>query len=185
MKNIKIKDNAGDRIYKMDKLLQWQSFHSATKSHGMKFIKAADIVIKKGRKPEYGYLNKTPLWNQSSGWVYTIVVNGMIVKIGQTDSTLGSRFSSYQAGTRENRMKGTCSVTNWYCSEFIRSCHKLGYNISVYAYSIPHTETIIKIFGKKKKARNKHAYLYENAMLSEHQRMLGSLPILCRNNSEV
>ena len=124
-------------------------------------------------------------WSNERGWAYVIVADGKIAKIGMTEVTLSSRFSSYQAGTRHNRNNGTCSVTNWYCSEFIRKCLASNTKLQIYAYKVPSTKTTLKVFNNTTEILNKTAYVYEDAFLNEHKAISGVIPPLCRNSSKI
>jgi len=174
------------KVYNFKKELNTSSFLKKMKDSGAEFIKVATIVLDEKKAAGYTYVTENELWkgNDAKGWVYIISVNNKIVKIGQTDATLKSRFNSYQAGTLKARNKGTCSVTNWNCSEFWRTCLHEGLDLKIFAYQVPTTETTLQVFGRQEVARNKHAYLYENALLKEYKDIKGNYPILSNNTSE-
>jgi len=173
-----------EKVYNFGEELKTDSFLKNLKKSGATFKSVAKIIKNENKASGYEYIDKCKEWGGDKGWVYVISANDRVVKIGQTDATLSSRFSSYQAGTHKNRDKGTCSVTNWNCSEFWRVCLSEGVNLEVFAYQVPTTETKIKVFGQYKIARNKHAYLYENALLNKYESLKGNKPILSNNNSQ-
>lgn len=150
--------------------------------------KVCDIVKESRKASGYGYNIVDPsVWRNHNGFAYLIVANGRIAKVGMTEVTLSSRFSSYTAGTREARNKGTCSVTNFYCSEFIRYCLENNIKVEVYGYRVPNQTATIKVLGESIQIKAKTAYFYETAFLSHHEKISkdNSVPVLCRNASTV
>ena len=147
--------------------------------------KVVDIVPSLSKVCQYQYVEKASFWNKHSGLCYFVVCHEVdeVIKIGQTDSTLCSRFSSYAAGTQKARDKGTCSVTNYYISEEIRKGHRAGKRYSVYAYRVPPTESTIVVGNRDAIVRNKHAYAYEKVWLEEYEKFFGTRPRLSRNTS--
>ena len=125
------------------------------------------------------------IWSKHRGFIYIICANNRIVKIGQGESTIQSRFSSYTAGAKKNRKKGTCSVTNWVVSEFFRTCLEMGIELDIYVCPVPETTTIIEALGREIEAHNKHAYAYEAVALAEYEEHCGMKPMLCKNTSQV
>ena len=67
--------------------------------------KIADINADPEKASGYSYkIEKGVDYRKYKGWVYFIACNedDEVIKIGQTDATLASRFSSYQAGTSKS-----------------------------------------------------------------------------------
>lgn len=149
-----------------------------------KFKKIGNIILDENKAAGYSYA-KTEEWNPTHcGWVYILTENDRIIKIGMTNSTLNSRFSSYQAGTQKARNKGTCSVTNYNCSEHFRKNLRTGNKISIFAYPVEEIKTRRSIFGKYTSFLLKSAATYESALLSLYsERNSGNYPILCNNTS--
>ena len=129
-------------------------------------------------------------WGTEKGWAYVLCVDSHIVKIGMTDATLASRFGSYQAGTLRARKKGTCSVTNYYVSEMIRTalnrCKSLTPppKIEIYALKVPHAEMDLDVLGEVQRVRQKMAHVYETRLLNLYKEQYGSYPCLSNNSSE-
>jgi len=171
--------------YDLGNSIPTANFLSHVKNLGVEFRKYATVVKNKKRAPGYSYNIVPGINNKSSGWAYIVSIGGTVAKIGQSDATLYSRFNSYQAGTRKNREKGTCSVTNWYCSEVWRQALDQGSFIEVYVFSVPTTVTRVKVMGKVREVRNKHAYVFEYELLNEYKNLAGSYPVLSNNTSEV
>jgi len=186
MEQVVIEDpQYGEIKYDFNSSVTTTQFLSHVKSLGAEFRKYATIVANKARAPGYSYDLVTGFNNRTSGWAYLVSIDEKVVKIGQSDATLSSRFSSYQAGTRKNREKGTCSVTNWYCSEVWRKALEQGKSIEVYVFSVPTTVTEVEVLGKVKQVRNKHAYIFEHELLNEYKNLTGGYPVLSNNTSEV
>ncbi len=132
----------------------------------------------------YGYESRHEDWSSHNGWAYILTVANKIAKIGMTEVTLSSRFSSYKAGTLEARNRGTCSVTNFYCSELIRQALKAGHEINVYAMKTPNIQSTLDVFGEQVDVRSKVAYMYEARLLERFENKYSSKPLLCRNSSK-
>ena len=167
--------------------LNFNAFRNSLKKDDVVLTKAADIVSRPENKPGYGYEVSLELgkerWNKSLGWAYVIKVGDYAVKVGMTESTLSSRFSSYQAGTPENRKKGTCSVTNYSVSQAIRQHLKDGIPIELYVLRAAPVEIEKTILNETVKIPSKTAFAYENALINRYVELNGSKPSLCRNNS--
>ena len=185
---ININDKQKGKIkYNLNDGCSFPLFRQACEKKSAKFIHIADVKKDNKRASGYVYDVKTDKnkWNKIKGWSYALVVDDRVVKLGMTEVTLSSRFSSYQAGTKNNREKGTCSVTNYYCSEVIRECLSNNCNIKIYAYEVPTTTSVIEVLGEETVVHNKTAYVYENAFLKEHKLIHGKIPPLCNNTSLV
>lgn len=183
---IKINDKQkGSISYDLNDGCLFTTFDQICAKKSANFIHIADVKKDTKKTSGYYYDIKTDKnkWNKIKGWSYALVVNDRIMKLGMTEVTLSSRFSSYQAGTKQNREKGTCSVTNYYCSEVIRQCLSKNCSIKIYAYEVPTTTSTINVLGEKTVVHNKTAYVYENAFLKEHKTIHGKIPPLCNNTS--
>ena len=185
---INIKDpEKGTVKYDINDTLDFTTFKKHCAANKVNLAHVANIVECKEKASGYCYSTQCTKreWRKEKGWAYCLVVNNKIVKIGMSEVTLASRFSSYQAGTLIARNKGTCSVTNFYVSELIRNCLSKNLDIRIYAYSVPTTNTTIKLFGKSKNVMNKNAFAYESILLEEYQSLYNEkLPPLCRNSSK-
>ncbi len=63
------------------------------------------------------------------GFVYVFVINGRILKIGQSITLFKKRVTSYNCGKQKARDKGTCSVTNYF---ILQSILKINVPVKVY-----------------------------------------------------
>jgi len=183
---IKIQDPQKETIsYNLNEEIDIFKFNKKLSSleGGFSLQKVSD-VISSNSACGYKYKKLTDYWGKDKvGFVYAIVVNKKIAKIGMSESTLNSRFSSYTAGTRKNREKGTCSVTNYYCSEFIRKCLEQGLEVEIYAFNTPVRSVVESILGQEETIKVKMGYVYENRSLEIYNSMKGCRPVLCRNTS--
>lgn len=147
------------------------------------FKRVASIVPNNKKASGYEYAEKDGDWNRHEGWAYMITADDHVSKIGMTEVTLGSRFGSYQAGTQKARDKGTCSVTNYNVSEFIRDALNTGVKLEIWAVPVPEHVQEVEILGRKEQVRSKHAYAHEARLLEEYQNQTGRYPLLCNNTS--
>lgn len=147
------------------------------------FVHAAKIVASEGAAG-YSYDSKHEDWGSHNGWAYILTVADKVAKIGMTEVTLSSRFSSYKAGTLKAREKGTCSVTNFYCSEVIRQALSAGHKVNIYAMKTPEAVTTLNVLGEQMSVRSKVAYMYEAKLLERFEKKYNSKPLLCRNSSK-
>lgn len=189
MKSITIVDPLKGKIkYDIENEMSIESFNKKLEiqSNNSKLQKAAEIRKATDKASGYQYVNKTDQWGKDrEGFVYAITMNGKIVKIGMTEKSLTSRFSSYQAGTKAARNKGTCSVTNYYCSEAIRQALANDVKVEIHCYKVPTKHIITNVLGKEKKLVAKQAYAYEDRLLEIYRDNKGGVPTLCRNTSLV
>jgi hypothetical protein len=125
-------------------------------------------------------------WKMEKGWAYVLSVEGRVVKIGMTDSSLASRFSSYQAGTLKARTKGTCSVTNYYVSAAFRALLDRfpEPEIEIWGYKVPHAEVELNVLGEIQIVRQKMAHVYEARLLNLYKEHYGHYPCLSNNSSQ-
>jgi len=187
MKNIIIQDPAKGKIkYVINDAMEIDDFNKKLEmaSKNFKMQKNAEIIKDTNKASGYCYINKSDHWDKNKqGFVYTITFNDKIVKIGMTEKTISSRFSSYQAGTLKARTKGTCSVTNYYCSESIRQALNEGMKVDIYSYNIPTHYIDADVIGKNTSIIAKQAYAYEDRLLEIYKNNKGEVPSLCRNTS--
>jgi hypothetical protein len=107
------------------------------------------------------------------GLVYIFVIDGYIVKIGSTTTSIKERIKSYNCGKENYRKNGTCSTTNYF---ILQSFLKIGKKIEIFAY---YPETFeINIFGDLKKDIPFPPKEYEKVLLS-YLKEEGELPYLC------
>ena len=116
-------------------------------------------------------------------WLYLLIINGMIVKIGGTRTGLKKRIKSYLCGHHiEQRGKsGDCSKTNGFIYNTFEFYLKLGCKIQMYGYKLPKTELTIEIFGKATRIIAQTYHAYESTFLEDYKKNYSKYPILCDN----
>jgi len=164
------------------------------------FVKIADCALNTGQNFPGGnrrlisegrsfdgklvdYLVAAPFkqkWAQAEKeWVYTIVYDGHVVKIGMTSSGMKSRFGSYNTGTEKAMRKGSCATTNF----VVTQCNYLALlkdiKVEIFAYEIPSSWSTQIIFGREVKVLSKVAHKYENVLIDIYKKADGSIPFLC------
>jgi hypothetical protein len=114
-------------------------------------------------------------------WVYAIVYNGRIVKIGMTSSKdgLAGRFGSYNTGTQKAMKKGSCATTNFVVTQCNYLALLSGIKVEIFAYEIPSSWTTENIFGRTVQVLNKVAHKYETTLIDIYRQVNGNIPFLC------
>jgi len=161
------------------------------------FIPIADIVLdgelftsgkKQGDKKRNTLIKFIPTvsieeFNKKSEWLYLLVINGMIVKIGVTRTGLKGRIASYLCGhhIEERGKSGDCSKTNGFIYNTFEFYLNLGCKIQMYGYELPKTEITIEIFGKETKITAQTYHAYESTFLEDYKKNYNNYPILSDN----
>ena len=161
------------------------------------FIPIADIVLdnevftsgkKEGSKKRNTLIQFVPKisienFNKKTEWLYLLVINGMIVKIGGTRTGIKGRVISYLCGhhIEERGKSGDCSKTNGFIYNTIEFYLNLGCKIEMYGYELPKTDFTIKIFGKETKIIAQTYHAYESTFLEDYRKNYGEYPILSDN----
>ena len=161
------------------------------------FIPIADIVLdseeftsgkKQGNKKRNTLIQFIPTisneaFTKKNEWLYLLVINGRIVKIGGTRTGLKGRISSYLCGhhIEERGTSGDCSKTNGFIYNTFEFYLKLGCKIQMYGYELPKTEITIEIFGKETKITAQTYHAYESTFLEDYKKKYNEYPILSDN----
>ena len=180
------------KIIPQDKTIVFETLPQ--KSH---FSHIADIVLdteisnsgkSKGKKKR-GTLIKLDNFNKElvdkkKEWLYIIVINNRIVKIGGTRSGIKDRFGSYLCGHHitERNKSGKASETNKYVYNTIYFYLGLDCNIKLYGYELPVEEITRNVFGKETKIRVQTYHSYESVLIDEFKKQNGFIPFLCDNS---
>lgn len=161
------------------------------------FIPIADIVLdrecftsgkKQGNKKRNTLIQFVPTisteaFNKKTEWLYLLVMNGRIVKIGGTRTGLKGRIASYLCGhhVEERGKSGDCSKTNGFIYNTFEFYLNLGCKIQMYGYELPKTEITIEIFGKETKITAQTYHAYESTFLEDYKKNYNEYPILSDN----
>ena len=180
------------KLITIDKTIQVEEYNR--KDH---FIPIADIVLdselftsgkKQGNKKRNTLIQFIPTisneaFSKKTEWLYLLVINGMIVKIGGTRTGLKGRVASYLCGhhIEERGKSGDCSKTNGFIYNTFEFYLNLGCKIQMYGYELPKTEITIEIFGKKKKITAQTYHAYESTFLEDFKNNYKEYPILSDN----
>jgi|TARA_R100000030_G_C3211972_1_gene113595 hypothetical protein len=116
--------------------------------------------------------------------VYIIVFDGNVVKIGFTTDGMKNRHTSYNAGSRTTRKKGTPSTTNFHITESIYTALSDGKKVEWYAYDVPPAEVTTDCFGTgiMKTMKVSYGSELESYLIDEYVRLKGHRPILSKNS---
>lgn len=114
-------------------------------------------------------------------WTYILVINGRVIKIGDTTVTLLDRWGSYSAGTKVARKDGTCSTTNYFISEVVRTALGMGYSVQLYGYPIPNQYIEQNVFGKKVSVLVDSVKYYETYAIDKFVDLYGKTPVVGKN----
>lgn len=161
------------------------------------FIPIADIILdnemftagkKQGTKKRNTLIQFVPKisdedFNKKSEWLYLLVINDRIVKIGGTRTGLKGRVASYLCGhhIEERGKSGDCSKTNGFIYNTFEFYLALGCKIEMYGYELPKTEFTIEIFGKPTKIIAQTYHAYESTFLEDYKKMYNEYPLLSDN----
>jgi len=203
-----VKDISGyeniDEIYESSLIKKWIKLISIDETIKFEeynrkeyFKPIADIVLdkelfttgkKQGNKKRNTLIQFNPIitsreFNKKTEWLYLLLINGMIVKIGGTRTGLKGRVASYLCGhhIRERGKSGDCSKTNGFIYNTFEFYLNLGCKIQMYGYELPKTEITINIFGEETKIIAQTYHAYESTFLEDYKKNYNDYPILSDN----
>lgn len=161
------------------------------------FTHVADILLdtesfisgkKTGKKKRNTLIEFVPKiaiseFNEKTEWLYLLVVNDQIVKIGGTRTGLKNRVASYLCGhhIEERGKSGDCSKTNAFIYNTFEFYLNLGCKIEMHGYKLPKTEFNIEIFGKQTTITAQTYHAYESTFLEDYKKNYNEYPILSDN----
>ena len=156
------------------------------------FTKIADAYIKPKksfiRNPEVNPIKYSVVdglfdsYKEYKDVVYIITFNGYIVKIGGTYTGMKKRHTSYNCGARKAREKGTCSVTNYHCTEAQYTALRDGKKVEWYVFDVPTQEVTANIWNKDRKVSPKLYTFYESDLCDMYAEKTGHFPRLSKNS---
>lgn len=109
---------------------------------------------------------------KKKGVVYLFIVNGKVLKIGQTTTTIKKRIQSYNCGKVEYRINGTNSTTNYF---ILQSILKINKTVEVYTYQPDKPE--INVFGKIIKTNTPVTKMVEKQIIKDFIKKFGKKPV--------
>jgi hypothetical protein len=124
------------------------------------------------------------LLEQKSEWLYMIVIEGLITKIGGTRDGIKGRFGSYLCGhhIEERGKSGKASETNKYIYNTLYFYLEMGCDIKLFGYKLPEEEITRSVFGRDVKIRVQTYHSYESILIDEFRKQCGFIPFLCDNS---
>jgi hypothetical protein len=124
------------------------------------------------------------LLEQKSEWLYMIVINDRITKIGGTRDGIKGRFGSYLCGhhIEERGKSGKASETNKYIYNTLYFYLEMGCDIKLFGYKLPEEEITRSVFGRDVKIRVQTYHSYESILIDEFRKQCGFIPFLCDNS---
>jgi hypothetical protein len=180
------------KLIPTDKIINFESFPQKTY-----FVPIADVVLdteindsgkSKGEKKRNTLIKldnfNKELIDKKKEWIYIIVINGQIVKIGGTRSGIKERFGSYLCGHHipERNKSGKASETNKYVYNTLYFYLEMGCEIKLYGYELPVEEITRVAFGKETKIRVQTYHSYESVLIDDFKKQNGFIPFLCDNS---
>jgi hypothetical protein len=112
-------------------------------------------------------------------WLYCLVYDGRIVKIGMTITTVKDRYGSYSCGTDRAMKKGSCSTTNFIISECNALATMKDINVEIYGIAVPKPIIEKTRFGVTKKCALSSVRDEETMLTDAFKNAYSHKPVLC------
>ena len=130
------------------------------------------------------------IWKQAGEYIYTIVKDGVVMKIGGTRTSMGERWGSYLCGhcvPQRNKKNGEpypgkMSVTNAHLYHTIE--HDLLENEGkweFWCWKLPVTTVQVDIMGVPTEIIAQTFHAYESRCMEKFREITGHIPQLCDN----
>ena len=121
-------------------------------------------------------------WEKKGEYIYLFVVNGRIVKIGCTRTSMYARCGSYLAGHGIPEITGgtACSTNAFIYWTFVWLLTH-GKKIEMYAAELPKAVVIQSFFGFEEEIETQVCHRWERRAMLEYQKQFGKLPPLSSN----
>lgn len=152
------------------------------------FTKVVDVTLDTSTRKTH--LALTPLvdprtYRDPHEWIYLLVVDGDIVKIGGTRDGLRNRLDvSYGCGRciEERGGSGKCSVTNAFVYNTLVFYAEAGSTIEVYGRILPPYHVAVPIFGTTVNIKAQVFHGIESTYMEDFRRTYGFLPFMSDNS---
>ena len=126
------------------------------------------------------YIKEDDLWiDEDCEWLYCLVYDGHIVKLGMTITSLKSRYGSYSCGTSRAMKKGSCSTTNFIISECNAHAVMNDMEVGIYGISVPKKIKKETRFGMTKECVYSTVRDKETMITEAFKNAYGHKPVLC------
>jgi hypothetical protein len=159
------------------------------------FIKVADIVLDlevnaTGDRRRQTVIRFVPVipgqqYREKWEWVYILLIDGKIVKIGGTRTGLSGRAGSYLCGHYIPQRGGghKMSTTNAFIYNTFEFYLQQGCNVEMYGYRIPRAEMVLdNVFGRQIRDVAQVFHIYESVALNNFRVKYGFNPFLSDNS---
>ena len=126
------------------------------------------------------YIKENHSWtDEDYEWLYCLVYNGHIVKLGMTITSLKTRYGSYSCGTDRAMKKGSCSTTNFIISECNAHAVMNDIEVEIFGISIPKKIEKETRFGITKECIYSTVRDKETMLTEAFKNVYGHKPVLC------
>ena len=131
-----------------------------------------------GKKVDYQGVDDS--WTDTDNeWLYLLVYDGRIVKIGMTIECLMKRFGSYSCGTGRAMEKGSASTTNFIITECNALAVMKGMNVEIYGIPVEKTKVGVDRWFVKKTIPLSAVREMETILTTIFKDKYGKKPVLC------
>lgn len=120
-------------------------------------------------------------WASHCEWIYIVLCDGHVLKIGGTRTGLLNRTQSYLCGRPEFRQKGTCSTTNYIMYTSLLALLQQGHAVEVYGRQLAAQRTVVREFDLEIEIPVQTYHVYETKMMEAFREATGKYPVLSAN----
>jgi hypothetical protein len=126
------------------------------------------------------YIGENSYWtDEDNEWLYFLVYDVNIMKIGMTITSPKTRYESYSCGTGRAMKKGSCSTTNFIVSECNSFALDDGCEVKVYGIPLPKKTVVDNSWGETDIISVSIARGMEKKLTNIFTKTYGYKPVLC------
>ena len=126
------------------------------------------------------YIEENSYWtDEDNEWLYFLVYDVNIIKIGMTITSPKARYESYSCGTDRAMKKGSCSTTNFIISECNSLALDVGCEVKVYGIPLPKKTVVDNSWGETTEISVSIARGMEKKLTNIFTKTYGHKPVLC------
>jgi hypothetical protein len=126
------------------------------------------------------YIEENSYWtDEDNEWLYFLVYDVNIIKIGMTITSPKARYESYSCGTDRAMKKGSCSTTNFIISECNSLALDVGCEVKVYGIPLPKKTVVDNSWGETTEISVSIARGMEKKLTNIFTKTYGYKPVLC------
>lgn len=171
------------KLIPLDKLVPFSTYKRTDD-----FTKVADVVLDESEKRQthlaFNAVVEANVFKDPHEWIYLIVIDGHVVKIGGTRKGMQSRMLSYNCGRHvaERGGSGKCSVTNAFVYNTLVFYAELGFTIELYGRLLPSYNVAVPIFGATMNIKAQVFHGIESTYIKDFKETYGFGPFLSDNS---